>query len=511
MRKYGVIIATALLVAMLMTGTALAALPGNGWWVFYQVQNVGNADGTLAMQAYQVGDPTEYVGSCPLGMGKALAFHPGLAPTCPTGDRIGFTPELPAGFQGAVVLSSDAPIVAVAQVGNNPSGSVGVAGGTATAFYQGIGSEAASTRVNFPTVKHNFGGQTTTFYVQAAGADANATITYRMNDGSVHTQTTLIPANHMFVFDPLNATPPVASDSCGAAATSPCLGAATVESTTGPIVGVVVEHPHTGSPAPFVLSTRGFTAADEDTTIFAPTIKNAFNGGTTGWSVQNVGAVDTTVYVTFTVTNIASGVTGVNIGDQFFANEVVGAGQATVFSAFRNNLGGMPAGVYAAGVASASQPLVGSVNESKDQAGTPGGKVKAVYGCFPKSKATNKVALPVVKEMFNSQTTGVTVVNAGDQPTQFIATYTDANGNVRTFQTVRTDIQPGEAVPFFQVFQNPGGRFTGLADFSVLFNTKNSVLITTNNGEEIVALAQESDRTATPSLDIKNYEGFNLQ
>ena len=77
----------------------------------------------------------------------AAARHLLTYPEIPHGPiRIGFTPELPAGFQGAVVLSSDAPIVAVAQVGNNPSGSVGVPGGTATAFYQGIGSEAASTR-----------------------------------------------------------------------------------------------------------------------------------------------------------------------------------------------------------------------------------------------------------------------------------------------------------------------------------------------------------------------------
>ena len=35
-------------------------------------------------------------------------------------------------------------------------------------------------------------------YVQAAGADANTTITYYMNDGTTHTQTYNIPANRMF-------------------------------------------------------------------------------------------------------------------------------------------------------------------------------------------------------------------------------------------------------------------------------------------------------------------------
>ena len=62
---------------------------------------------------------------------------------------------------------------------------------------------------------------------------------------------------------------------------------------------------------------------------------------------------------------------------------------------------------------------------------------------------------------------------------------------------------------FFQVFQNAGDKFTGLADFTVLEGTKNSVRLITDNGEEIIALAQESDR-AEALLDIKNYEGFNL-
>jgi hypothetical protein len=299
----------------------------------------------------------------------------------------------------------------------------------------------------------------------------------------------------MFVFDPANATPAVPAGS---------LGSATVESTTGPIAGVVVEHPHSGSPAAFVLSTRGFTPNDEDNTIIAPTIKSDFKGSTTGWSVQNVGGVQTTVNVTFTVTSSEAG--GPAAGTQYTDSEVVGPGESVVFSRYRDNLGGMPLGVFAAGVASADQKLVGSVTESKDQAGIPGGKAKAVYACFPKSRATDEIALPLVKEMFKGKTTGVSVVNAGNNPTQFIATYTDASGVSHEFRTVRTDIAPGEAVSFFTAYANPGGKFTG--DLPT-FNSKNSAIITTSNGEAIVALAQESDRD-DKLLDIKNYEGFNL-
>lgn len=503
MKKKALVAGAVLLLLAMLSSTALAALPGSGWWVFYQVQNVGTGNGTLGMTAYQTGDATNYSGTFDIGQGKALAFHPGLDPTYPSGDRVGFSTPLPSGFQGSAVLSADVPIVAVAQLGNNKSGTVGVSDGTATAFYQGIGGEATDTKVSFPTVKHNFNGQTTTFYVQAVG-DADVTITYKMNDGSTHTQNEEITANYMFVFDPANATPPVASTSCGSAATSPCMGAATVTSTSGDIVGVVVEHPHSGSPAAFVLSTRGFTPADEDNTIFAPTIKNDFNGGTTGLSVQNVGSLQTTAYITLTVTNASNPSL---IGNKYYDNEEIGQGESVVFSTFRDNLGGLPAGTFASAVVSADQKLVGSVNESKSQANTPGGKAKAVYACFGQNRATDEVALPLVKELFGGKTTGVTVVNAGTAATKFLATYTDANGVARSFETADA-VDPGEAVPFFQVFQNLNNRFTGLSDFSVLDGTKNSVVISSNNDQNIIALAQESDRR-DKELDIKNYEGFN--
>ena len=506
MKKFVVVVIVMVtLLGVSLVAAETSALPGGGWWVFYQIANVGGSDGTLMMQAYQEGDATDYIGAdFVIVDGGALAFHPGLDPTYDPGNpaaggRIGFDPELPDGFEGAVVISSDVPLAAVAQLGNNDSGSVGVDGGTATAFYQGIGGEKIDTKVMFPTVKHNYNDQTTTFYVQAAGADADVTITYQMNDGTVHTQQTTITANHMFVFDPANATPPVASTDCGSSATSPCMGAATVESTSGPIAGVVVEHPHSGSPAAFVLSTRGFTPADQDTKIIAPTIKNDFHGGTTGWSVQNAGTVTATVNVTFTVTNADEEAL---IGNQYFDSEEIGPGKAVVFSKYKDNLGGMPAGTFAAAIATSDQPLVGAVNEAKSMDNVPDGKAKAVYACFGASSATDTIAAPMVKEMFNGKTTGVAVVNVGNQAATIIATYTDANGVAATCQT-EVPVEPSAAFSFYKAFEKAG--LTGVRPGE---GSKNSVVYTTDNGEPIVALAQESDPTAK-ALDIKNYEGFN--
>lgn len=498
MKKVFVVLSFTIISAILLTGAVAAALPGAGWWTFYQVQNVGTVDGTLTMQAYDSASTTIYDSDTfTFSPGEALAYNPGLPPTYPTGDRIGFTTDLPAGFEGSVVLSSSVPVVAIAQLGNNTTGSVGV-GGTASSFYQGVGADITDTQLNFPTVKHNFYGQTTTFYVQAAGAEADVEITYKMGDGMTYTDNATISANQMVMFDPLAAGIPAGN-------TQASLGSASVVSTTGNIAGVVVEAPHTGSPAAFVLAARGLTADDTDTVLIAPTIKNNFYGGTTGFSVQNTGSADAKVVIELTVTNATNPSL---IGQVYTDSEVIPAGGSTVFSPPRDNLGGLPTGTFAAATVESvddetydPQFLAGTVNEANNMG-------KAVYAAFAKASATTKVGLPMVKEMFFNNTTGVAVVNVGDAPTKFYASYTDQNGVLREFETVDA-IAPGAAVSFFKVFTNPDGKFTGLSNFGDLEGTKNSVSISSDGVQPIVALAQESDQYSMDGvLDVKNYEGF---
>ena len=513
-------IMSALAIAAISVTSALPAIAapedtdqGTGIWAFFQIQNTNDTETTVSMAAYsQEGAPVDdYVSqSYTVASGAAVAFHPGLAPNYPAGTRIGFTRDLADGFSGSAVISASDEVKAVATISNNESGTAGVAGGTAGAFYQGIGSASAAVDVNFPVVKNRFNSQTTYFYVQAAGEDANVTVTYNMNDGSEFSETREISANRMVIFEPSNAG--VANSNCGAAATSPCLGAASASSSSGEIAAVVLEFPDGGAGVwPFDLATRGLTSDDAGTTLLAPVIKNAFNGGTTGFSVQNTGTTQAEVTIELKVTNASdSGL----IGNVYNDSVQIPAGGAIVFSPARANLGGMPAGTFAAAtvVSTNGQPLVGTVNESKDQAGTPGGKAKAVYAAFNTANASGEISAPLVKERFGSVegTTGLVIANAGTGPTKFKATYIDQNGVTRVFETVNT-YQPGQAESFFQVFNNPSNKYTavsGFTDFGDLFGTNNAVSVESTTGENIVAIAQESDRK-NGALDIKNYEGFN--
>lgn len=505
MKKIISAITICLIMGLILISSANAALPGPGWWTFYQFQNIDSATANIIMTAYDKNTSSTYNGGpFSLAPGAALAYNPGLTPNYPSGDRVGFSPDLPSGFEGSVVLSSDKQMIAVAQIGNNSVGSVG-SGGRASAFYQAIGSVLTDNELFFPTVKNNFQSQTTTYYIQAAGADANVTIEYTMNDGQTYTQNTTISANKMFAFDPSSAGVPAGSTA--PAASNPSLGAARVTSTTGKIAGVVVEYPTVGSPAPYVLSTRGLISADIDTTLIAPTIKNNFNGGTTGLSVQNTGSADALVQIDLIVTNASNPSL---IGNSYTDQEIIPAGGSVVFSAFRDNLGGMPSGTFASATITSiddatydPQPLAGMVNETNSFG-------KATYAAFAKKSATTTVGFPIVKEMFSGSTTGVAVVNVGTAPTKFYATYIDQNGVSRTFETTST-VLPGAAVSFFKVYTNPSSKFTGLSNFSVLFGTKNSVVITSDGVQPIVGLAQESDQDPSNGLlDVKNYEGFPL-
>ncbi|MEM7133722.1 MAG: hypothetical protein AAF702_45930 [Chloroflexota bacterium] len=503
------------LMSLMVIPVSAQGPPGTGWWVFWQIQNIDTTAGQIQMTAYQrEGDGTEQVGSesFDIGVGNALAYNPGQTPNIDNG-LIGFSGNI-SFRDGSAVISSDRSVVAVAQLGNNRSGTAGTDGGTATSFYQGIGSGNASTTVNFPLVKNNFNGQTTTFYIQAAGADANVTITYNMNDGTTHTETRNIAANRMWQFSPSNASPAIANSNCGAGGTSPCQGAATAVSSSGPIVGVVVEHPDAGAPAALALSTRGLTATDQGTKLLAPIIKNDFNGSTTGFSVQNTDAsAAASVEIVLTVTNSRN--PDVAIGAQFRQTVSIEAGKAVVFNNARNNIGGMGTGTFASATVESlnGQKLVGTVNENNN------GK-KAVYAAFciegcgadgNSTPTTTKVAAPLVKDFFRGKTTGITVANAGTASTKIKASYTDAGGTVRVIES-SAEVAPGGAVSFFSIYTNPSTRFavvSGFTDFADFFDTKNSVIVESSDGTTpIVAVAQESARD-TSGLDIKNYEGFN--
>jgi hypothetical protein len=533
-----------------------AGLPGSSWWTFFQVQNVSTSSGSLQIAAYTQDIPgpsnTFSSGQFTIPAGGGLSYNPGFAPSYSTGgNRIGFCTNvascaatsddtLPSGFSGAVVASADVNIVAVAQVGNYANGSVGNTSGKATGNYAGVSAPAS--QLLFPLAKYNFASNTVAYFVQAAGVDANVTITYTMNDGSKHTESATIVANHMHLFDPANVTGggPVASTGClGGAVTasnSPCLGSAVVVATSGQIAGVALEFPESPSGFAKVLgASRGFTPADYSNTILAPVFKNDFpnatNGNYSGWAIQNTADVTATVNITLTVARTFN--SGVNVGQQYFSTVTIAPNAQTVVSKFRNNMGGMPAGLLASAIAVSDQPIVAVANEGNaNNAGTP---VLSTYNCFAPSSATTKVAAPLVKEFFPggiSSTnvlksgTSVTVQNAGDSNTnvylvyKLIAgaaagqTYTVTIGANQGVGVNGQQLAPGAAYVFNMV-TDPNRTFNNLPLYtfgpgstSLPPSTGFNATVSVTADQPIIAVMQEDNKTSSPN-DLTNYEGFN--
>lgn len=515
MKKLTIALVFSLIVVLAIFSSGLAALPGAGWWSALYIQNIGDeGEGQITMTAYDMNSPAEY-NSETFGFDqyKALVYHPGMPPNYPDGNIIGFDGGLPSGFEGSVVLESSTETASVAQISNYASGTVGGTG-KASAMYQGINADMLAYTLLAPTIKHNYSRATTTMYIQAAGAGATVTVDYTMADGSIYQDQKTISANRAMMFDPAGAGIP--STNCGFDTnTSPCYGSAIITA-TAPVAGVLLEHPHSGSPITFVQAIRLSTPQDESPKIYVPSVKNEFCGssgcGVAGAAVMNVGTQPANVNITLTVTKLGINAPGgVSVGDVFTDSATIPPGENYNFSKWNNNLGGMPPGTMAAAVIESTngQPLVGSSNDAKTQPGFPG-EAKVKYSAYPDELATSNAFAPMVKEFFGNFTGGATVQNVGTKADYIIIEYHQyGTDNVCTL-TTKSQIPVGAAAETNWVSVAGSSQFNLSGDcssFSWLSGKQFSIRTYTQDGENIILMVTEN--TPAGTHDISRYEGVN--
>lgn len=513
-RKTAFIVLITLILTATISGVVNAQLPGTGWWTAYIVQNMGASTGYIMMQAFD-SQSTSTFGSETFGFdpGGGLIYDPGKSPDYSSGGSyIGFSSSLPSGFEGSLVLSGDVPMAAAAQLSNYANGSVGSSSGAASGMYQAISSDTSDIELLFPIIKNNWSNAKTSLYIQAAGADANVTVTYNMGDGSTYTVNQFIEENKMYMFDPSAAGVP--SSDCGDDFNySPCFGAATATADNN-IAGVVVEHPYSGSPIGAILSTRALTKDDQDTVLFAPNIKNDFYYAEATACVMNVGTADALVRATITVT------IGPNEGAVYVQDLVIQPDKTQCYSKWLNTLGGMPKGNFASARIESinegtyiAQPLVGSTNHSKFQGSIPMGRARENHYLYAISSATDMVFTPLVKEFSDQFTGGLTVVNVGDQPDRIFFEYYDYASDTAYEFWSSESIQPGAAIDAGRVSYNESDRFEndGSWNFEDMRNKQFSVITYSENGEEIISLTTIYDKywAYNKFYDMMSYEGIN--
>lgn len=470
MKKFLIVLVA--IAALMLTASLAAAqdgLPGAGWNSGQQIQNIDTSSGSIMFTAY---DKDGNASAC----GSAKTLDPGESYTYLT--DIDCT--VAAGFIGSAVVSADVDIAAVVNVNNK-----GV--GAASGQYRGTSGLDVATTLSFPLIKSDHVGRTTTFFIQNASDLTNdITVVFTVN-GVDYTETyDDVPANAMVVVVPSAVGVPTGNNN---------IGGLTVTGTQ-PLAGASLEHVTAASVSQNLQASKAFTPSEYDTTVYCPLLRNAYGSKltTTGLQVQNV-----TTASTFNITVNYAYVGG---GSKTVTVNNVGPGESANFLQSVD----LPAGTLASATITAGGNIAAIVN---DKATATDPQRVTTYACFGASSATSKINLPLVKEDFGGSvvnTTGIQVQNVGLSATTVTLVYNPDGGSAVTLSHTDT-IQPGSSKTFYRVANGGTAGLTGSP--GSLDGTVNGVVITSNNGQPVVAIANESSLTGALQ-DTKNYEGFNV-
>jgi hypothetical protein len=466
-----------MLVLLMAVGlvSAQSNLPGSGWKSGQTIQNVGGSNATIVFDAYNTSGQ-----AFPCGQKQA-----------PPGGSVNFLTDVDCatvqpGFVGSAVVSADQPIAATVNVNNKPTGA-------AAGQYTGTDGSNVATTINFPLVKHNHSGRTTTFYVQNASTSPNTiTATFIVNGVTKTKNYSGVAANAMVVITPADA---------GVAAGQGQVGALTVTGTQ-PMAGSALEHEHSAAVAQNLQAWRGFTPNDLDKTVFCPLVRNAYGSRqqTTGINVQNVSNANLVATITYKTSSNQT------IGP--FQSPSLAPGQAHTFAQSQQ----LAAGTLAsATITSNAGNIAAVVNDRSllDPQGTFGRFT--TYACFPGKNATTTINLPQVVEFRGSNpvnTTGPQVQNVGSQPTKITMTYTLGNGSKVVFETVDA-IPAGGFANFYGTSQGTPNTPTIVKSGSAASTANQLMGAVATASQPIVVVVNESSVSGSNIQDTKNYEGFN--
>lgn len=372
--------------------------------------------------------------------------------------------NLPAGFAGSAVISSDQPVAAIVNViGDNFT-----AGASAASFSGG------ATTVSLPLIaKGQVGIYDTWFHVQNTGtATANVTVAYA---GTACTETANIAPGAAAKFDQ-------ASNTC---LPNDHVGAATITSNE-PVVATLLETTRDNSG---LFAYNGFTSSSAEVSV--PLVQFNNVGFHSGIQIQNVGAASTEVTVTYAPAG--------GLGTACTETGTVAAGSSGTFGLFAFSLNGgtntdnCTFGQRFVGAAtvtsSPSQPLVAIINQTNFS------NFASAYGGFNPASATDSLAMPLLMDRNFGYYTGFNLLNAGDATTTVTCTYSTAT-NGGTIANGSYTLAAGEAVNQLQLNQASQATYVG------------GGTCTSSNGEPIIAVVNELGVGTTVDL-LFTYEAVN--
>jgi hypothetical protein len=272
------------------------------------------------------------------------------------------------------------------------------------------------------------------------------------------------------------------------------VGGLTVEGTQ-PLAGAALEYQHTAAVGQNLQASKAFTPTSYDSTVYCPLFRNAHTGRglTTGAQVQNVSNSRQTV--TLTYTPVGGG------ASQSFSQTVDPGGSATFYAPQL----GIPANTYGSATIKGEADIVALVNdEGRD------GSVQrtTTYTCFPADSATKRINLPLAKEFFFGDTSGIQVQNVGNSAAQITLTYYPWGGGAPVTVRNPSPTAAGAAFTAWAVSRIPNTVTVVSGNVASLDGKNTSVVIESN--QPILAIVNESSEGSGGSgIDSKAYEGIN--
>lgn len=433
-----------------------------------QLQNLANASNSVTLTYYNVQTASG------TGGGEAKTANVTMTPYA---SSTFFPVHADAGFSGSVVVSSSQPIASIVNLHANLSTTrVG------NASY--VGATAGATTINLPLLHKNNYGFDSWFSVQNASS-TDATVNVAYSDGKT-AGPIVIKAGASYVFDQQLEAFHTTLKVFGAKVTS-----------DQPVVVVVVQERNSTSPTVVrsVLAYTGFDAAEADALM--PLINANNYGFTTGIQIQNTGAQDSSITVTYTPTKDAN---GNPIGHECTETQLIKAGASNTFALYSFN-GTLSATqgtttcvkerfVGAAHVTanSANQNVVAIVNQQTARAA-------GAYGSFLLSRATNKVVMPLIMDRNYGWSTGFNLMNVGTATVDVACTFTG------TTYAKNVTLAAGEALNDVQLNK--------VKDKYVGSGTCTATAVAGQTGT--VKIAAVVNETSPDNYDnILTYEGMNV-
>jgi hypothetical protein len=290
---------------------------------------------------------------------------------------------------------------------------------------------------------------------------------------------------------------------------SPAVGSLIVGGSQ-PVAGISLEHPTIAAAPNSLQASRAFVPNDYGDTVHCPLLRYKWGAyeTTSGLQVQNVGTATTTITVTYNI------VVGSAPGGTVYTDTVAPGTSANFLQENHFSANTLASAVI---TNSGGQDLAAVVNDRSDNA-TP--QRFLTYACFKDTNRT-KIGLPLVKELFHQNTSGIQVQNIGTSSTHIRLTYI-THTNLTFVIATTSPLAAGASKTFY--LPSAGGTSGITISYSPpatstlhLQGTVSGVIIESlplnifTPAQPIVAVAIESSIPASiDPQDSKGYEGVNL-